>query len=139
VTAGDDHFRHRPGAQVIVRSQVAVEAHAFAATAYVTGPLTASVVARTIMACRALPSTVRGVRVDLRAVSTCDLDALVMLEAHIVEWRAHRRGVSRMSYPRLPAREAFVGIPCTVRDDPDAELRPERDDRVGSRPPYVAW
>lgn len=68
-------------------SLLSFEAHAFAATAYVSGPLSASVVA----------------------------------------------------YPRLRARDAFVAIPCAVRDAPDAELRPERDDRVVSLPPYPVW
>ena len=124
---------------MILKSQLSVEAHAFAATAYITGPLTPSVAARAIMACRALPAAIRGVRVDLRAVHVCDLDALAMLESHILEWRAERRGVSRLVYPRLVARDAFVAIPCTIRDEPDAELRPERDDRVVTTPPYPVW
>ena len=77
---------------MIVRSQVSVEAHASSATAYVMGPLTAAVVVRTVMACRALPPAVRGVRIDLRGVTMCDLDALVMLESHIIEWRVERGG-----------------------------------------------
>jgi len=124
---------------VIVRSQVAIEAHAFAATAYVTGPLSASVVVRTVMACHALPSTIRGVRVDLRAVSICDLDALVMLEAHIVEWRAHRRGVTHVLYPPLRARESFIAIPSAIRDAPETGGRPEHDERGLSPASYPVW
>lgn len=124
---------------MILKSQLSVEAHASAATAYVTGPLTASVAARAIIGCRSLPLTVRGVSVDLRAVSVRDVDALAMLEAHIVEWSADRRGVSRIVYPGRRGRDAFVAVPCTFRDAPDAELRPERDDRVGSMPPYPVW
>ena len=124
---------------MILKSQVSIEAHASAATAYINGPLTANIAARTIMACRLLPPTIRGIRVDLRSLTVCDLDALTMLEALIVEWRAERRGVSRVVYPRLPGRDAFVAIPCTIRDAPDAELRPERDDRVVSMPPYPVW
>ena len=124
---------------MIVRSQVSVEAHAFSATAYVTGPLTAAVVVRAVMACRALPPAVRGVRIDLRGVTMCDLDALVMLESHIIEWRVERSGVARVEYPPLRVRDAFVAVPCTLRDAPDAELRPERDDRVVATPPYPVW
>lgn len=121
---------------MIVKSQVSVEAHASSATAYVAGPLTAGVVVRAVMACRALPPTVRSVRIDLRGVSTCDLDALVMLESYLIEWRVERRGVTRVVYPRLRVRDAFVAVPCTIRDAPDAALRPERDDRVVATPPY---
>ena len=124
---------------MILRSQLSVEANTVAATAYVTGPLTVGIVGRAIMACRALPPAVRGVRVDLRAVSVCDFRALTMLESYILDWRSERRGVSRVVYPRLRGRDAFVAIPCTIRDAPDAELRPERDDRVVSMPPYPVW
>jgi hypothetical protein len=121
---------------VILKTRLSIESHAFAATAYVTGNLTASVAASTIMACRTLPPTVRDVRIDLLGVLTCDMDALVMLESHMVEWSAERRGASLFRYPIRRARDAFVAIPCTIRDAPDAELRPERDDRVVSMPPY---
>jgi hypothetical protein len=124
---------------VILKSQLVIEAHSSAATVYINGPLTASVAALTIMACRRLPPTIRGIRVDLRSVSVCDLDALAMLEALIEEWRIERRGVSRVVYPRLRRRDAFVAIPCAIRDAPDAELRPERDDRVVSVPPSLVW
>src|SRR5690348_18292899 len=104
-----------------------MEAHASAASAYVSGPLTAGVAARAILACRALPPGVRAVRVDLRGVSVCEVDALTMLEALLIEWRTERRGVTRVAYPRLPGRDAFVAVPCATRDAPGAELRPERD------------
>ena len=124
---------------MIFKSQLSVEANAVSATAYVTGPLTVSLAARAIMACRALPPAVRGVRVDLRAVSVVDGHALTMLESYILDWRAERRGVSRVVYPRLRGRDAFVAIPCAIRDAPDAELRPERDDRVVLAPPHPVW
>ena len=124
---------------MILRSQLFIEASTVAATAYVAGPLTISLVARAILACRALPPDVRGVNVDLRAVSVCDFNALTMLESYILDWRAMRRGMSRVVYPRLGGRDAFVAHPCTIRDAPDAELRPERDDRVVSMPPYLVF
>ena len=124
---------------MILKSQVSLEAHSHAATAYVNGPLTASTAARVILVCRTLPRGVRSVRVDLRGSCVCDMDALVMLEALLVEWSRERRGVSRVLYPRIRARDAFVAIPCTIRDAPEAQLRPERDDRVVATPPYPVW
>ena len=122
-----------------LESRLRMESHTVAATAYVCGPLKSDVAARTILACRTLPPRVRRVRVDLRGVSVCDGDALVMLEVLLIEWSAERRGQSRIAYPRFRARDAFVAVPCTIRDAPDAELRPERDDRVVSPPPSLVW
>ena len=76
----------------MLKSQLSIETHPSAATAYVSGRLTASLAARAIMVCRALPPAIRGVRVDLRGVTIADVHALAMLEAHIVEWSAERRG-----------------------------------------------
>ena len=121
---------------MILKSQLSVEAHACAATAYVSGPLDTSIAARTILACRALPPDVRGVRVDLRGVTVCDVDALMMLEVLLLEWGSERRGMNRIVYPRLRARDAFVAIPCAIRDAPDAGLRPDRDDRVVLTRPF---
>jgi hypothetical protein len=124
---------------VILRSQVVVESNVVAATAYVTGPLTIPVAARAIMACRALPPGVRRVRVDVRAVTVCDSRALAMLDSYIADWRMERRGSAAVMGRKGGVRDAFVAIPCTIRDAPDAELRPERDDRVVSTPPYSVW
>ena len=124
---------------ILLKSQLSIEAHGFGAAAYVCGPLNASVAARTILACRSLPPQVRGVRVDLRGVTVCDMDALVMLEVLLLDWGSERRGVARIAYPRVPARDAFVAIPCAIRDAPDAQLRPERDDRVVLPPPSPVW
>ena len=122
---------------MILKSQLSMEAHASAATAYVCGPLNASIAARTILACRSLPPDVRGVRVDMRGVTVCDVDALMMLEVLLLEWSSERSGVSRIVYPHLRARDAFVAIPCTIRDAPDAGLLPDRDDRVVLTRPFT--
>jgi hypothetical protein len=122
---------------VILKSRLSLEAHACAATAYVCGPLSASIAARTILACRALPPDVRGIRVDLRGVTVCDVDALMMLEVLLLEWSSERRGVNRIVYPRLRSRDAFVAIPSAIRDGPDASLRPDRDDRVVLTRPFT--
>ena len=121
------------------KSRLSVEAHDCAATIYVSGPLTAAVAARAIFACRTLPAALRGVRVELRAVSVWDADALVMLEVLLVDWSAERHGASRIAYPPVTPRDAFVASPCAFRDAPDAELRPERDDRVVWPPPSLVW
>jgi len=76
------------------------------------------------------------VRVDLRGVTVCDVDALNMLEVLLLEWSSERRGVNRIVYPHLRARDAFVAISCAIRDAPESQLRPERDDRGASTPPY---
>ena len=71
-----------------------MEAHACAATAYVCGPLNASVAARAILACRALPRRVRACSRRPARRTVCDVDALVMLEALLLEWSSERRGVT---------------------------------------------
>lgn len=127
------------GAPVILRSQLDIERHETAATAYVSGPFTLAVAARTIAACGQLPRHVRAVRVDLRAVRAWDVDAIAMLESLLVEWAHERHGRHRITHPRPRARDAFVANPCTIRDALDAQLRPECDDRVVSTPPYPVW
>jgi hypothetical protein len=124
---------------VIPSSQLSFEAHTSAATVYLSGPLSLGLAARAIARCRSLPARVRAVRVDLRSVSVCDVDALLMLESLLIEWCTERRAVSRISHPRFRRRDAFVATPCVFRDAPDAELRPERDDRVVSVPPFPLW
>ena len=124
---------------MIVTAQLSIEVHPHAATAYLCGPLSAAVAARVILASRTLPPHVRRMRVDLRAVTVCDVDALTMLEVLLLEWSSERRGMSRVVYPRHGSRDAFVAIPCTIRDAPDSELRPERDDRVVSSHPIPVW
>ena len=124
---------------MILKTQLSMEAHGRAASAYLAGPLTAGVAARAILACRMLPAEIRTVRVDLRSVSVLHIDALAMLEALLAEWRAERRGITRITYPKVRGRDAFVAVPSAFRDRPDAELRPERDDRVVLTPPYPVW
>jgi len=114
---------------------LAVETHLSAATVYLSGPFSLAVAARTIAACCRLPRRVRAVRVDLHAVTVWDADAVNMLESLLVEWARERRGTQCMTRPSSRPRDAFVAIPCTIRDAPDAPLRPGCDDRVFSTPP----
>ena len=124
---------------MILKSQLSIEAHSRAASVYVHGPLSAATAGRISLGCRTLPHDVRAVRVDLRAVTVSDADALTMLEALLIEWSADRRGQSRIAYPRHGGRDAFVAIPCAIRDASDAPLQRERDDRVVSSTPYPVW
>jgi hypothetical protein len=124
---------------VISPFQLVVETHPSGATAYVSGPLSLAVAARTIAACCRLPSLVRAIAVDLHAVTVWDADALLLLESLLVEWAHERRGVHRITHPRTRPRDAFVAIPCAIRDAPDAQLRPSCDDRVFSTPPLTRF
>ena len=124
---------------MIHKSGLTIESHASAASAYLSGPLSLGLTARAISAFCALPTRVRALRVDLRAITVCDIDALLMLESLVVEWCRARRGVSRFTRPRVGGRDPFVAIPCAIRDAPDAPLGPERDVRVFSSPPTLIW
>jgi hypothetical protein len=124
---------------VIPKSGLTIESHASAASAYLSGRLSLGLTARALTAFCALPVCVRALRVDLRGITVYDVDAMLMLESLVVEWCHQRRGVSRIARPRAGARDAFVALPCAIRDAPEAELRPERDDRVDSSTPSLAW
>lgn len=124
---------------MISQSGLSIESHARAASAYLSGPLTLGLSARAITAFCNLPRRVRALRVDLRGITVCDVDAMLMLESLVVEWCRERRGVSRIARPRVGARDLFVAIPYEIRDAPGAQLGPERDDRVVSSPPSLVW
>jgi len=124
---------------VISPFQLVVETHMSGATAYLSGPFSLAVAARTIAACCRLPSRVRAIRVDLRAVTVWDVNALMMLESLLVEWAHERRGAHHITRPRPRARDAFVAIPCAIRDAPDSQLQRGCDDRVVSTRPFPAW
>src|SRR5687767_1048784 len=123
------------GALVIPRSQLVVEAPGSGAAAYVRGQFSLAAAARTIAACFRLPKDVRALHADLRAVAAWDIDAILMLESLPVEWSRERFGVHRIAHRRASPRDAFVAVPCAIRDAPDAQLRRECDDRVVSAPP----
>lgn len=120
-------------------SQLAIETHASAATAYVSGRFSLAIAARAIAACCRLPRFVRAIRVDLRGVTAWDVDALAILESLLAEWARARDGMHRITHPEQRTRDAFVAVPCGIRDAPDAQLRRECDDRVVSQPPYPVW
>ena len=124
---------------MIPRSQLVVEAHGSGAAAYVSGQFSLAAAARTIAACLRLPKEIRTLRADLRAVTAWDIDAILMLESLLVEWSRERFGVHRITHPRGSPRDAFVAIPCAIRDAPDAQLQRECDERVVSVPPSPIW
>jgi hypothetical protein len=124
---------------VILKSGLTIESHASAASAYLSGRLSLGLTARAMTAFCSLPARIRALRVDLRSITVYDVDAMLMLESLVVEWCHERRGISRIARPRMVVRDAFVALPCANRDAPDAELRPERDDRVVSSTPSLVW
>jgi ABC-type transporter Mla MlaB component len=77
-------------------STMTVESHRSAATLYATGELTAAGVLQAATCIEGLPEHVRALRVDLRGVRSADSHAMRALEAALRDWRAARRGMSRV-------------------------------------------
>lgn len=77
-----------------------LECHANAATVYARGTLSALDALRVVHACHDLPREVRALRVDLRDVRPANRDALDALALGMGEWRARRRGFTRLDLPR---------------------------------------
>ena len=83
-----------------------VESHRSAATLYASGELTADGVLRAIAQVEQLPSYVRALCVDLRAVrGVGDERTLRALDIALRDWRATRRGITRVQLAdHTPAR-----------------------------------
>lgn len=97
-------------------STVIVESHPSAATLYASGALTADAVLRVNVKVEQLPSHVRALCVDLRAVRTVDDRALRALHLALAVWRAARRGMSRVQLPeRAVTSPVAFGLPHTPR------------------------
>ena len=77
-------------------SRMILEAHGSAATMYASGNLTTAIVRQAVADVERLPSHVRALCVDLRAIRRTDSRALRTLEAFLLRWRGARRGVSRV-------------------------------------------
>jgi ABC-type transporter Mla MlaB component len=77
-------------------STITLESHRSAAALYASGALTAEGVLRAMAQVAQLPSHVRALCVDLRAVRVIDDAGLRALDAALREWRAARRGMSRV-------------------------------------------
>ena len=84
-------------------STIMVESHRSAATLYASGELTADGVLRAIAQVEQLPNHVRALCVDLRALYERPTSrALRALEIALRDWRAARRGMSRVRFPEHP-------------------------------------
>src|SRR5688572_3621338 len=77
-------------------STMAVESHRTAATLYATGELTNAAVLEAIACVEQLPDHVRALCVDLRGARRSESDALWALELALRNWRAARRGMTRV-------------------------------------------
>ena len=80
-------------------STLSVESHRSAATLYVTGELTTAGALQAIARADELPENVRALCVDLRGVRRADSHAMRALERGLRDWRASRRGMSRVKLP----------------------------------------
>jgi ABC-type transporter Mla MlaB component len=77
-------------------STMMVESHRSAATLYATGDLTTAGVLQAVAHIEGLPEQVRALCIDLRGVRRADSHAMRALEAALRDWRAARRGMSRV-------------------------------------------
>lgn len=77
-------------------SRMMVESHRSAATLYAIGELTTTEVLLAIAHMEQLPESVRALCIDLRGVRNVDANAMRTLEVALRDWRAARRGVSRV-------------------------------------------
>ena len=77
-------------------SKMIIEAHGSAATLYASGDLTTAAVLQAVANVERLPSRVRALCVDLRAIRRTDSRALRTLDAFLRRWRGARGGVSRV-------------------------------------------
>ena len=79
-----------------LESTVIIESHRSAATLYASGALTADDVLRALAHVEQLPSNVRALCVDLRAVRVIEDRALRTLGIALRNWHAVRQGISRV-------------------------------------------
>jgi ABC-type transporter Mla MlaB component len=78
------------------QSAVIAESHRSAATLYAIGELTTTEVLLVAAHMAQLPENVRALCIDLRGVRKVDPSAMRALELALRDWRAARRGVSRV-------------------------------------------
>ena len=77
-------------------SALIAESHRSAATLYAIGELTTTEVLLAIAHMEQLPENVRALCIDLRGVRKVEPKAMRALEIALRDWRAARRGVSRV-------------------------------------------
>ena len=81
---------------MLTPSAVIAESHRSAATLYAIGELTTTEVLLVVAHIDLLPENVRALCIDLRGVRTVEPCAMRALELALRDWRAARRGVSRV-------------------------------------------
>ena len=77
---------------------ISTEQHGRTATIYVAGVLSIASALRLVRVCEKLPSVIRTVRLDLRAVHATEDGAITLLDASLRQWRP-RRGQLHVTYP----------------------------------------
>ena len=102
-----------------------LEAHAHAATLYVSGPLTAAGALNALRVCEGLPASVLELRVDLRAARLTDATPVQAVAMLLVRWRrAH------------PGRRSRIELP-PVSQRPMVRPLPPKSGRTSRRAPYT--
>jgi hypothetical protein len=81
---------------MLSKPRMIVEAHRSAATLYAIGEFTTTEVLLAIAHMEQLPENVRAVCIDLRGAGKIESDAMRALERALRDWRAARRGMSRV-------------------------------------------
>ena len=84
--------------------RVSIESHCRASTLYIAGFLAPGVAERATELLSALPTTMRLVRVDLRAVVLIDPSAFVQLARALTRWRDACRGQVLIEFPERSHR-----------------------------------
>lgn len=98
------------------------EAHPSALTIHLHGVLSLEAARDLADRCHRLPA-VRVLRIDPHGLWLCDVQALELLAVLLHAWEAARCAIAlipRRPPPSRTARDAFVAIPCAVRDAAEA-------------------
>ena len=109
-----------------IRLAHALEVSDASATLYLAGTLTAADAFPLRGVCRDIPSYVRTLRVDMKAVNRLDEGAMDAVRALVRYWRESRQGGFRLSF----ASEQAV---ATLVENSLAETRASLDERFGDR------
>ncbi len=74
-----------------------LEANHHAATLYLSGPVSMSSILRPAASCQGLPVSISTLRVDMRATTLADPEALTLLHRALTRWRSARDGCVRIA------------------------------------------
>jgi len=92
-----------------------IESHCGAATLYLRGALSVTGALRALGACERLPSRVRTLRVDMRAVELFDPSTAAAVARALLEWRTRRQGLTGVDLPRERTFVSLAGGPVGLR------------------------